>query len=196
MVRARSSAGSTPLAATLARASRAIREELTGSDLRWFAVQTLTRPVPIGMGTRYRARVMRALGYRVGRRTTLMGNLVLVGAHRAPRFLTIGADCFINVGCLVDITAPVTIGDNVSFGHEVVVLTTSHDQSLPTRRAGALQSAPVTIGDGAWVAARAVLLPGVVVGEGAIVCAGAVVTQSVDPHTMVGGVPARRLRDL
>jgi len=52
------------------------------------------------------------------------------------------------------------------------------------------------VGDGAWIATRAVVLPGVTIGEGAVVAAGAVVTRSVAPHTMVGGVPARVLRDL
>ena len=55
---------------------------------------------------------------------------------------------------------------------------------------------PVRIGDGAWLASRAVVLPGVTVGEGAIVAAGAVVTRSVEPHTLVGGVPARLIRHL
>jgi acetyltransferase-like isoleucine patch superfamily enzyme len=110
--------------------------------------------------------------------------------------LSIGSDCFINIGCVLDLTAPITIGDRVSIGHQVLILTSTHQDAGPTRRAGPVVSEAVRVGDGAWIAARAVLLPGVDVGEGAIVCAGAVVTRSVEPHTMVGGVPARPIRQL
>jgi maltose O-acetyltransferase len=178
------------------RLSHAVREELGGLDLRWSVAQLLTLPLPPGTGNRYRVRVLRALGYRIGSGTTLMGNLVILGIERARRDLSIGSDCFINIGCVLDLTAPITIGDHVSIGHQVLIVTSDHDEANAARRAGRLLSAPVRIGDGAWIAARAVLLPGVVVGDGAIVCAGAVVTRSVEPHTMVGGVPARLIRQL
>jgi acetyltransferase-like isoleucine patch superfamily enzyme len=54
----------------------------------------------------------------------------------------------------------------------------------------------VTIERGAWIGARAVILPGLRIGAGAVVAAGAVVTQDVAPDVMVGGVPARELRAL
>jgi maltose O-acetyltransferase len=178
------------------RVLHAIREELGGLDPRWALAQLLTRPLPPGTGNRYRVRVLRALGYRIGSGTTLMGNLVVLGVERVRADLSIGSDCFINIGCVLDLTAPITIGDRVSVGHDVLILTSTHDEANARRRAGPLISAPVLVGDGAWIAARAVLLPGVVVGNGAIVCAGAVVTRSVEPHTMVGGVPARMIRQL
>lgn len=49
----------------------------------------------------------------------------------------------------------------------------------------------VQIGDYAWISRRAVILPGVTIGEGAVVAAGAVVTKNVAPYTVVGGVPAK-----
>jgi len=51
--------------------------------------------------------------------------------------------------------------------------------------------APITICDYVWLGSRAMVLPGVTVGEGAVIAAGAVVTKDVDPYTVVGGVPAR-----
>jgi acetyltransferase-like isoleucine patch superfamily enzyme len=47
-----------------------------------------------------------------------------------------------------------------------------------------------------WIGSRATILPGVRIGRGAVVAAGAVVTKDVAPDTMVGGVPARLVRDL
>jgi acetyltransferase-like isoleucine patch superfamily enzyme len=53
---------------------------------------------------------------------------------------------------------------------------------------------PIAIGNDVWIAARAILLDGVVIGNGAIVGAGAVVTADVPPYAVVGGVPARIIR--
>ena len=52
------------------------------------------------------------------------------------------------------------------------------------------------IGEGAWIGARSVVLPGVSIGNGAVVAAGAVVTRDVPANTLVGGVPAQHLRHL
>jgi len=63
-------------------------------------------------------------------------------------------------------------------------------------RAANLETAPIVLQDGAWIGAGATILPGVTVGSGSIVAAGAVVTKDVLPNTLVGGVPARHIRDL
>mgnify|MGYP006290995603 FL=1 len=54
----------------------------------------------------------------------------------------------------------------------------------------------IVIEDDVWIGAQAVITDGVHVGKGAVVAAGAVVTKDVAPHTVVGGVPARTLRDI
>ena len=53
---------------------------------------------------------------------------------------------------------------------------------------------PVTIGNDVWIGARAIILDGVTIGDGAIVAAGAVVTRDVEPYTIVGGIPAKVIR--
>ncbi len=55
--------------------------------------------------------------------------------------------------------------------------------------------APVMIKKNAWIAIGAIVLPGVTIGDGSIVAAGAVVTKDVPPHCMVGGVPARIIKN-
>jgi maltose O-acetyltransferase len=55
---------------------------------------------------------------------------------------------------------------------------------------------PVSIEDGAWIAARVTILPGVTIGRGTVVAAGAVVTRDVPPNTLAAGVPARVKREL
>ena len=63
-------------------------------------------------------------------------------------------------------------------------------------RAGEHRNLPIEIGAGVWIGARAVILPGVKVGDGAVIAAGAVVTKDVAANTLVVGVPARVLREL
>ena len=55
---------------------------------------------------------------------------------------------------------------------------------------------PIVIKKGAWIGTRAMIMPGVTVGEGAVVAGGAVVTKDVLPHTIVGGVPAKVIKNI
>jgi maltose O-acetyltransferase len=95
------------------------------------------------------------------------------------------------------IASDTVIGNNVMMGIEVLILSTVHASSrtdIPLIEQGYEPNRPVVIEDGAWIGGRVILLPGVRIGSGAIVGAGAVVTRDVAPMTVVGGVPARRLR--
>ncbi len=171
-------------------------EELVGMDWRAAIGRVLIAPLPRGAASRTRARLLRLVGHSIGDRTLLMSSFMLIGGRGAARRLTIGADCFINQDCVFDATAAIEIGENVNLGHGVLITTSSHAIGGPDRRGGRLEPEPVRVGDGAWLASRVVVLPGVEVGDGAIVAAGAVVTRSVPPHTLVGGVPAREIRRL
>lgn len=103
---------------------------------------------------------------------------------------------WVNHRCYFDTRERVTVGDRVAFGMEVMVCTSTHGAGDRNRRAGPYTAAPVVIGDGCWIGARALLLPGVTVGDGCVVAAGAVVREDCAPNGLYGGVPARRVRDL
>ena len=154
------------------------------------------RLLPPFVGTRLRVRLLRLGGLRIGARTAIFGAVIILGSSDPRSHLTIGADCWINGGCQFDTTDRIEIGDRVGIGPDVLVLTGSHVVADSYRRTGHVTSAPVDIGPGAWVGARAVILPGVTIGAGAVVAAGAVVTKDVPANVMVGGVPARRIRQL
>ena len=81
-------------------------------------------------------------------------------------------------------------GADVSIGPEAAFLTLGHDPQSPEF---ADTGGDIVIGDRAWIAFRAVILPGVKIGEGAVVAAGAVVTRDVPPYEIVAGVPARKV---
>jgi acetyltransferase-like isoleucine patch superfamily enzyme len=94
----------------------------------------------------------------------------------------------------IDLGAQVSIGRSVGIGRDVLLLTLDHDIGPSEFRCGRQVAAPIRIGDGVWIGSRATVLPGVSIGDGAVVAAGAVVTRDVVPNTLVAGVPARFVR--
>jgi acetyltransferase-like isoleucine patch superfamily enzyme len=105
----------------------------------------------------------------------------------------IGAGCTIGRDCVLEVGERITLGDGVSLGPEVLIITTTHELGPREHRAGAQVRKPVAVGDGVSIGARAVILPGVSIGEGADILAGAVVSKDVPPRTRAGGVPARMI---
>ncbi len=103
----------------------------------------------------------------------------------------------INQRCRLDNRGGIAIGRNVSISAEVCILTADHDPQ-GTHFDG--RQKPVVIEDYVMVGTRAMILPGVTLGEGSVVGAGSVVTQDVAPYTIVSGIPAKpvgmRSRDL
>ncbi|MBE6500253.1 MAG: sugar O-acetyltransferase [Methanobrevibacter thaueri] len=106
----------------------------------------------------------------------------------------LGKNVFINSGCRFQDQGGIYIGDNVLIGHNVVLATLNHDEN-PSRRAN-LIAKPIKIGDNVWIGSNATILPGVTIEDGAIIGAGAVVTRDVLKNTIVGGVPAKYIRDV
>ena len=101
-------------------------------------------------------------------------------------------------------TDPLYIGDYVCIGAEAVILMGGNNTHradwfslypFADNIAASYQAkGPTTIGDGAWIGMRAMLMPGVTIGEGAIIAAGAVVTRNVAPYAVVGGNPAQFIK--
>lgn len=89
-------------------------------------------------------------------------------------------------------TRPLKIGNNVSIAGEVRIYTMEHDIDSSDF---AEISAPVAIEDYVVIGTRVTILPGVTIGKGAVVASGAVVTKDVAPYTVVGGVPAKLIRE-
>lgn len=105
--------------------------------------------------------------------------------------LSIGARSAIGQRCYLDARAGIRIEADVSISREVCVLTAEHDLESPDFGASL---APVHFGERSWIGTRALVLPGVRIGEGAVVGAGAVVTGDVEPYSVVAGIPAKVLR--
>ena len=108
--------------------------------------------------------------------------------------ITIGKNVFLNMGCKFQDQGGIFIDDGALIGHNVVLATLNHAMD-PADRATMIP-APIHIGKRVWIGANATVLPGVTIGDGAIVAAGAVVTKDVPENTVVGGVPARVMRKI
>jgi len=109
---------------------------------------------------------------------------------RNPGKVTVGDGTVINRRCLLDLRGGITLGCNVSLSPEVMLITSGHLKDDP---AFGVRDRPIVIEDYAWIGSRATVLPGVTIGKGAVVAAGAVVTRSVAPYDVVGGVPAKKI---
>lgn len=103
-----------------------------------------------------------------------------------------GDRCFVNCGAVVIATREVDVGDDVAMGNEVYVM----DSNSHGVEGQPHVEAPVRIGDGTWLGARAMVLPGVTIGKRVLVAAGSVVTRDVPDDVLVAGNPAKVVRSL
>lgn len=108
-----------------------------------------------------------------------------------PNTITIGKRSCLAAGVDCYCVDRIDIGDDVTVSQDAFLCTASHDIDRADR---ALVTAPIRIHRGAWIFARATILPGVTIGEGAVVAACAVVTRDVPAYAVVAGNPARVIR--
>ena len=110
------------------------------------------------------------------------------------RHIKIGKNVFINFDCVFLDLGGITIEDNVFIAPKVSLLSEGHPTSREDRHS--LIPKAIYIKNNAWVGAGATILPGVTIGENAVVAAGAVVSKDVAPNTIVGGVPAKFIKNI
>jgi len=107
--------------------------------------------------------------------------------------ITVGKNIFINADCKFQDQGGIYIGDDVFIGHNVVLATLDHELDPDSR---GLVPSPIRIGNKVWIGSGAIVTKGVTIGEGSIVAAGAVVTKDVPDRVIVGGVPAKILKNI
>ena len=110
------------------------------------------------------------------------------------RHIALGKNVFINHACSFLDLGCITIEDGVMIGPRVNITSENHPVEVAKRKT--LVPGAVLIRQNAWIGAGATILPGVTIGENSVVAAGAVVSSDVPPNTVVGGVPAKVLKEL
>lgn len=118
--------------------------------------------------------------------------------HRHIRFhtpwrISIGDDVVINRCVMLDGRKGIKIGSHTDIGEYVSIWTLQHSV---TDGAHSLVGESVKIGDYVWVAPHSIILPGVTIGDGAVIATNSVVTKDVEPYTMVGGGPAKKIKPI
>lgn len=107
-----------------------------------------------------------------------------------------GHQVYFNFDCVVLDVAQVTIGDRCLFGPNVQLYTATHPVNWKVRGSLLEYGSPITIGSDVWIGGGAIICPGVTIGDRSIIAAGAVVTRDVAADVLVGGNPARVIKQL
>ncbi len=137
--------------------------------------------------TSFRKLRLKCLGFagaEIGRNIVIRKNCEI----RNPKGLKIQANVSIGNRILLDARRGLEIQESAVIATGVFIWTLHHDYNDVNFKS---IGAPVTIGHHSWVCSRAIILPGVTIGEFAVVASGAVVTKDVPPYAVVGGVPAK-----
>lgn len=114
--------------------------------------------------------------------------------------LIIGDNVTLNAYCHIACTNKIQIGNNVLVGSNVLITDHSHgaleETDVPFAERKLQSKGPVVIEDNVWIGEHACIMPGVTIGTGSIVGANAVVTKDVPPYSIVGGVPAKIIKQI
>ena len=106
--------------------------------------------------------------------------------------IEIGNNTVINRRTYLDGRASLKIGNNVNISHQTLIQTMTHD---PQNCDFVVLCKPVIIEDHVWIGTRAIILPGVTIGEGAVIGAGAVVTKNIPSYSIAAGNPAKVIKE-
>ena len=142
-----------------------------------------------------------------GRRAELLGKMLAEAGENCyiePPFhanfggghVHFGNNVYANFNLTVVDDAHVYVGDDVQIGPNVTIATAGHPLDPAYRRTGMQFAVDIHIGDGAWIGAGSILLPGVSVGAGSVIGAGSVVTRDIPAGVLAAGIPCRVLREI
>lgn len=154
--------------------------------LLWEIVWTcFGKPTPRWCLNGWRCLLLRLFGAQIGKGCRVYGGTEIW----FPENLVLGDNSWLDNGAKIYCVDKITIGSNCVISANAFLCTASHDISSPTFE---LVTKQILIGDGAWIASNAIVLPGAI-GEGAVVAAGSVVTKDVEPWVIVAGNPAKEI---
>lgn len=141
-----------------------------------------------------RVKSFNILGSNISEQSWVSDNIELYGLKN----ITVSEGCFIGSGCkIIAYDKPVIIGSNVLMASGTTIITRNHnfeDRDELIKNQG-YSNAKIIIEDDVWLGFNSLILPGVTIGKGAVVAANSVVTKDVPPYYVVGGVPAKFIKE-
>lgn len=161
-----------------------------GNPLKRYAWYLLGRafvnthlPVPVG----FKRAILRLFGAQVGTNVMIKPKVLI----KYPWFLSIGNNAWIGENVWIDNLAQVTIGPNCCLSQGCLLLTGNHNYKSVLFD---LRIAPITLGEGVWIGAKAVVCPGVVCGSHAVLSVNSVAARNLDDYGIYAGNPAQFIR--
>lgn len=143
-------------------------------------------------GTKFfelKRKLLCSIGYEIGKKTKIVAPIYNTGN------LKIGDNCWIGRSITIHGNGNVIIGNNCDLAPDIVFLTGGHRLDDANRRAGDGESYTIKVGDGVWIGARSTITKDTVIGNGSVIAACACVVRDVSENTLVGGVPAKVIRE-
>ena len=108
----------------------------------------------------------------------------------------IGSDVFINFDCVILDVCSVIIGDYCQIGPGVHIYSATHPLDPEERARGLEYGKPIAIGQNVWIGGRAIINPGITIGNNVVIGSGSVLTKDIPNNVLVGGNPARIIKSL
>ncbi len=130
---------------------------------------------------------------KMGRNVDIMERVKIM----SPQKVEIGNNVLLNSDVKIGGQMGVKIGNYVLVGYNVNIVSENHqylDLNLPIMKQGFF-GGPIVIEDDVWIGANVVILPNITIGKGSVIGANAVVTKNVMPYTIVGGIPAKFIKN-
>ncbi len=158
---------------------------------RAMAITSALNQAPYGDPAQIRALFSDLVGVAVDNSFVLLPPFHATGGTKTR----VGRNVFVNQNCTFYDLGGIAIADDVMIGPNVSIITSSHPIE-PSQRHNGVIARPIVIERNVWIAAGAIIIGGVTVGENAVVAAGSVVTKDVPPNTLVAGNPARVIRSI
>ena len=128
-------------------------------------------------------------GYKIGKNTKVVGPLNITGD------LIVGENCWIGKELYILGNGLVTIGNNCDLAPCITFSTGGHEIGNSKRRAGEGKIFNITVKDGCWIGTRVTIINSVTISESCVVAAGALVNKDTKKSVVVGGVPAKVIKN-
>ena len=141
----------------------------------------------------FRLFIYKCFGNNLGRKCILSPRIFL-GSGKGK--MQIGGGTFINYGCFFDLGDDISIGKNCNVAMNVHFINSTHELGRMDRRAGKNISDKIVIGDGCWIGADSIIMPGINIGDGVVIGAGSLVTENCDSNCVYLGRPAKKVKEL
>lgn len=158
----------------------------------WLIYKHLISHLPYSPGNRLREKILKRILGRMGEGSHVSTQVSII----SPENVFLDERVGVANRVILDGRGGISIGKDSIIGFESIILSCTHKSSsrdIPIRDQGMYQK-KISIGEDVWIGARALIMPGVKIGQGAIIGANAVVSRDVEPYAIMGGVPARLIK--